>query len=102
MANATTSLGCFIWYISGLQSRIRKNKASPKTVQSTNPCLSADFPEAVSFAPSDSATSGVMAVEKPIPKDIAMNTKLLPKETAASSAVPSCPTMILSAKATKV
>jgi len=88
--------------MSGLQSRIRKNKASPKTVQSTNPCLSADFPEAVSFAPSDSATSGVMAVENPIPRDIAMNTKLLPKETAASSAVPSCPTMILSAKATKV
>ncbi len=102
MANVTTSIGCFIWYMSGLHSRIRKNKASPKTVQSTNPCLSADFPEAVSFAPSDSATSGVMAVENPIPRDIAMNTKLFPKETAASSAVPSCPTIILSAKATKV
>jgi predicted RNA-binding Zn-ribbon protein involved in translation (DUF1610 family) len=39
---------------------------------------------------------GVIAVEKPIPRDMATNTKLLPNETAANSAVPNCPTMILS------
>ena len=45
---------------------------------------------------SASAARGVMAVENPIPKDMAMNTKLFPKETAANSAVPNWPTMILS------
>ena len=50
----------------------------------------------MSFLPSDSATNGVIAVEKPIPIDIATKKKLLPKDTAANSAVPSCPTIILS------
>ena len=42
-------------------------------------------PPATSFFPSDSATKGVMAVENPIPNDIAMNTKLFPNDTAANS-----------------
>lgn len=102
MANFTTSSGCDIWYIMGLQSRMSKKRANPRPVHKTKPCFRADFPEVIFPAPSDSATKGVMAVEKPIPRDIAIKTKLLPKDTAASSAVPSCPTIILSAKATKV
>ena len=54
------------------------------------------LPLFISFIPSVSAIKGVMAVEKPIPKAIAMKKKLLPKETAANSAVPNWPTMILS------
>ena len=42
----------------------------------------------MSFIPSVSAIKGVIAVEKPIPKDMATKKKLLPKETAANSAVP--------------
>ena len=54
------------------------------------------------FAESASATKGVIAVEKPIPSDMAIKTKLFPRETAASSAVPNCPTITLSANATNV
>ena len=36
---------------------------------------------------SASAVNGVMAVENPIPIDMAINIKLFPRETAASSAV---------------
>ena len=42
----------------------------------------------MSLAPSVSATRGVIAVENPIPNDIATKKKLFPKETAANSAVP--------------
>ena len=65
-----------------------RNNNTPKTVHKNKPCLKADFPLAKSFAPSASATKGVMAVLKPIPKDIAINIKLLPKDTAANCAVP--------------
>ena len=37
---------------------------------------------------SASAINGVIAVEKPIPIDIAINIKLFPRDTAANSAVP--------------
>jgi len=37
-----------------------------------------------------------MAVEKPIPNDIAIKTKLFPKDTAANSVAPRFPTIILS------
>ena len=40
------------------------------------------------FAASASATNGVIAVAKPIPRDIAIKKKLLPSDTAASSAAP--------------
>ena len=53
------------------------------------PCLKAFFPLTILFDESASATNGVMAVVNPIPKDIAMNIKLFPSDTAASSAVPS-------------
>ncbi len=43
-----------------------------------------------------------MAVEKPIPKDMAINTKLLAKETAANSAGPNLPTITLSTIPTTV
>ena len=45
---------------------------------------------------------GVMAVENPIPRDMATKTKLLPNDTAANSAVPNCPTMMLSINCTTV
>ena len=51
--------------------------------------------------PSVSAIKGVIAVEKPIPIDIAMK-KLFPSETAANSAVPNCPTITLSTNCTSV
>ena len=101
MANSTTSGGCFIRYMSGLANNIIPKSEIPMRVHNNRPCLSALFPAATLPAPSASATKGVMAVEKPIPKDMAMNTKLLPKETAANSAVPNCPTIILSANCTK-
>jgi hypothetical protein len=56
----------------------------------------------VSELPSASATRGVIAVEKPIPKDIATKTKLFPNETDASSVVPNCPTIMLSISWTNV
>ena len=74
----------------------------PKRVHRTNPCLKAILPREKLPSPSASATRGVMAVLNPIPKDMATNIKLLPKETAASSAVPNCPTIMLSTKATRV
>ena len=43
-----------------------------------------------------SAIRGVIAVENPIPSDIAKKTKLFPSDIAASSAVPSLPTIALS------
>ena len=43
-----------------------------------------------------------MAVENPIPNDIAMNTKLFPNDTAANSVGPNFPTMILSTIPTTV
>ena len=44
---------------------------------------------------------GVIAREKPIPKENAIKTKLFPSDTAARGAAPSLPTIILSAKPTK-
>ena len=61
-----------------------------------------DFASEKFFETSASAINGVIAVENPIPIDMAMNIKLFPKETAANSAVPNCPTIILSMNATKV
>jgi hypothetical protein len=49
-----------------------------------------------------SATMGVIAVENPIPNDIATKIKLFPKETAANSVLPSFPTIILSTIPIKV
>jgi hypothetical protein len=37
-----------------------------------------------------------MAVENPMPNDMAIKMKLLPKDTAASSVDPNLPTMMLS------
>lgn len=102
MASITTSSGCFIKYMSGLAKNTIRNNEIPKTVHKNNPCLNVDFAWSKLLDESASAISGVIAVEKPIPKDMAMNIKLFPKDTAASSAVPNCPTMILSTKLTKV
>ena len=88
MAKSTTSGGWFIAYINGFAIKTIKKSAMPKTVQRNRPCLNDDFPAAKLFSPSASATKGVMAVENPIPKLMAINIKLLPNETAASSAVP--------------
>ena len=43
-----------------------------------------------------------MAVENPIPIDMPMKIKLFPKETAANSVEPNCPTKILSTTPTSV
>ena len=74
----------------------------PKVVHKNSPCLYADFACLKLLEASASAINGVIAVEKPIPIDMAINIKLFPKETAASSAVPNCPTIILSTKLTNV
>ena len=89
-------------YMSGLATKTIRNKAIPRTVHKKSPCLKEDFPFSKFPSPSASATNGVMAVEKPIPNDMAINIKLFPRETAASSAVPNCPTMMLSTNATTV
>ncbi len=88
MARATTSSGCFIMCIRGLAQNTIKKRAIPSIVHKNNPCLKADLPLDTLSSPSASATSGVIAVLKPIPSDIAINIKLLPRDTAASSAVP--------------
>lgn len=67
-----------------------------------NPCLNVDFALSKLFDESASAIKGVIAVEKPIPSDIAINIKLFPNDTAANSAVPNCPTIMLSTKLTNV
>ena len=41
------------------------------------PCLNADFPFLKSFSESASATNGVIAVENPIPKDMAINNQVI-------------------------
>ena len=74
----------------------------PKTVHRNKPCLKVDLAFRKLLEESASAINGVMAVEKPIPIDIAINIKLFPNETAANSAVPNWPTIILSTKLTKV
>ena len=72
-----------------MSKRIIKKSKTLKIVQRIKPCLKAFLPSEILFEASASATRGVIAVENPIPKDIAIKTKLLPSETAASSAVPS-------------
>ena len=71
-------------------------------VHRNKPCLKDDLPSEKLLAASASATKGVIAVEKPIPIDIAINIKLFPKDTAANSAVPNWPTIMLSTKLTNV
>ena len=88
--------------MTGFAKNTSKKRSTPKIVHKNNPCLNDDLPRLKSFAESASAIKGVIAVENPIPKDIATNIKLLPKDTAANSAVPNCPTIILSTKLTKV
>ena len=100
-ARTTTSLGWFIKYRSGLANNINTKSSNDITEHRTSPCLKVDFPFIKFCSESDSANSGVMAVEKPIPKAMATKKKLLPKETAASSADPKRPTMILSTKPTR-
>ena len=78
------------------------NSRTPKSKQRNSPFLKIILPLASLLAPSASAIKGVIAVENPIPKDIAINIKLFPNETAASSAAPSWPTIILSINATVV
>ena len=102
IASFTTSSGCFIKYINGLANSISKNNNKLKTIHKNKPCLKDDFPFKKLFSESASAINGVIAVENPIPRDIAIKIKLFPKETAANSAVPIWPTIILSTKLTKV
>lgn len=64
-----------------------KKSNIPKTVHDNSPCLMAERPFTTSPAASASATNGVIAVENPIPNDIAIKIKLFPRDTAANSAV---------------
>ena len=66
------------------------------------PCLKAFLTPNMFFDESASATIGVIADAKPTPSDMAIKKKLLPRETAANSAAPSWPTIILSAKETNI
>jgi len=88
MANSTTSSGWSITYIKGFAKSNIKKSSNPKTVHRKKPCLKIDFPLVKFFSESASATKGVMAVENPIPRDMATKTKLLPKDTAANSTAP--------------
>ena len=60
------------------------------------------FKSAIWFLLCASATTGVIAAEKPIPIDIAIKIKLLPNETAARLVGSNFPTIILSIIPTKV
>ena len=102
MARSTTAVGCFMAYIKGLAKKTAPTRTIPNNVHKKSPCLKDDFPFLKSPSASASATKGVIAVEKPMPKDMAINIKLLPRDTAANSAVPNCPTMMLSTKETRV
>ena len=72
-----------------------RNVNNPNSKHNRNPLFRKSFSR-LFFFPIDSDTKGVNAVENPIPIDIAIRMKLLPKDTAASSLVPSLPTIILS------
>ena len=67
-------------YIKGFAKRINKNNAKLRMVHKNNPCLNDDFPFVKLFSVSASATNGVIAVENPIPNDIAIKIKLSPIE----------------------
>ena len=101
-ASSTTSCGWFIEYNRFLFKKTIKNKNNPKNKQIKKLCSNILDISLFFFAPSASAIKGVIAWENPIPKDIAIKTKLFPKEIAASSAVPSCPTITLSINWTNV
>ena len=75
---------------------------SPKIEHIIIPFERIDFVLFLSFCASLSAIKGVIAVENPIPNDIAKNTKLFPREIAASSDVPNWPTIALSTNPTNV
>ena len=70
-----------------LRNKIKKLSGWKKE-HKNKPCLKVDFASLKLSDESASAIKGVMAVEKPIPIDMAMNKKLFPKDTAANSAVP--------------
>ncbi len=89
-------------YKRGLADQTPNERNNPKSTQSNRLLKKMLLFRSGSLDPSACATRGVMAVEKPIPNDMATKTKLFPKETAASSAVPNCPTMILSTSCTIV
>lgn len=86
----------------GFAKKTTSTKKTPKIPHRKSPCLNEDFPLIKFCSASASATNGVIAVEKPMPSDIAINIKLFPRDTAANSAVPNCPTIILSTSATTV
>ena len=89
-------------YSIGSAKNTPKNNRILSTVHRKRPCLKVDFPTSKLPSPSASAIKGVIAVEKPIPKDMAINIKLFASDIAASSAVPIWPTIILSTNATMV
>ena len=96
LARFTTSSGWCIKYIIGFDKTTKINKATPIMVQSKRPWWKVARIFDLFFSASASAIMGVMAVEKPIPIDIAIKIKLLPSDTAANSVEPNLPTIILS------
>ena len=96
IASSTTSIGCPIKLTKFLFKKTIAVKIIPSIKHIRKLCSKISITLGLFFAPSASAINGVIAVEKPIPIDIAIKTKLFPNEIAASSAVPSCPTITLS------
>ena len=91
-----------MWYIIGFEIKTKTVKINPKIEQIIIPFDRMDFVFLLSFNASLSAIKGVIAVENPIPKDIAKNTKLFPSDIAANSDVPNWPTIALSTNPTNV
>src|SRR5690606_41272602 len=70
----------------------------PKRVHKNTPFTKMFLPLTTSFSVSAEAISGVIAVEKPTPTEIAINTKLLANDAAANSVAPIFPTIMLSTR----
>ena len=68
---------------------MHKKRKNAIKKQSTIPCFNVDLPLLIFSSECDSAIKGVIAVENPIPRAIAIKKKLFPRDTAANSAVPS-------------
>ena len=83
-ASSTTFSGCPMWYIIGLDNSTINVKIKPKIEHAIIPFDRIIFVFSVFFFALLSAINGVIAVENPIPKDMAKKIKLFPSEIAAN------------------
>ena len=102
IARFTTFFGWSSIKSKGLSKIIARNKKNPRIKHIKKPFTNDFFKSMVWFLLWASATTGVIAAEKPIPIDIAIKIKLFPNETAARFVGSNFPTIILSIIPTRV